>query len=138
MANSILAFLSFKNRFKLGYQSWDVNGHGFPEDIPIDFVIAVRDYQARSLDITPRNIRCFVLQFIGNVASSFTNDLNGSVQSKPKLIIGINVIAGLSFCELTGKNCVVQHMLKASPVVFTALLHRWAVRGPIRLGENSD
>ena len=84
----------------------------------------MRDYQARSLNVAPWNLTSFVLRFIGIVASGFTNDLYSSVKSKPKLIVGIYVIAGLSFSELTGKYCVVQHMLKASPVDFTALLHR--------------
>ena len=71
------------------------------------------------------------------MTGGFTNNLYGSVKSQPELMVGINVITGLPFSELAGVFCVVQHMLKASPVIFTALLHKWAVRCLLRPGESS-
>ncbi len=77
------------------------------------------------------------MQFVRNLAGGFAYNFYSSVKSEPKLIVGINVIAGSSFSELTRESRVIQHMLKTSLVVFTALFHKWAMRYQSHLGENS-
>ena len=77
------------------------------------------------------------MQFIRNFAGSFTYNFYSSVKSEPELIVGINVIAGSPFSELTREPRVIQHMLKTSLVVFTALFHKLAMRYQSHLDENS-